>query len=148
MKVKILLVDSIEGMANPEVIGAASRDAEFIYYGGHSGYGRNIRGLVQLLEYPAGLYRLYFLDGCNSFDYMNAALNEKVKAANPGSPASKYADVMSNALPAPFDDTPPSVKILVAFAGSNTSYRQILADVDADTLSVVEGEEDNGAPFP
>gem|GEM_PF-4074774 len=148
MKVKIILVDSIEGIANPEVIASASRDAEFIYYGGHSGYGRNIRGLVQLLEYPAGLYRLYFLDGCNSFDYMNAALNEKVKAANPGSPASKYADVMSNALPAPFDDAPPSVKILSAFAGSNTSYRQILADVDADTLSVVEGEEDNGARFP
>ena len=36
----------------------------------------------------------------------------------------------------------------MALVGSNTSYRQILADIDSDTLSIVEGEEDNGAGFP
>ena len=150
LRIKMLLVDSIGGASAPTMaaIQDASRTAEFIYYGGHSGYGRNIRGLVDMLDYPQGLYRLYYFDGCNSFDYLNQALTQKVAAANPGFAASKYADVLSNALPAPFGMAPPAVKVLMALVGSNTSYRQILADIDSDTLSIVEGEEDNGAGFP
>jgi hypothetical protein len=68
------------------------------------------------------LYTLYFLDGCNSYDYLDRQLASGV--------------------------APSPVIALEALAGQKATYLEILREVDTSQRAVVEGEEDSGTPFP
>lgn len=102
VEVVALLVDSVQsvGFAFTQRYEALSGSADLIAYNGYSGLGANIRALARKGRWVKGQYVMVFMNGCDTYAYVDSALADAHKLVNPDDPAgTRYCDVVPNAMP-------------------------------------------------
>ena len=125
----------------------ASTRADFIVYNGHAGLGSNIRALASAGKWVAGQYVVVFMNGCDTFAYIDGSLSSAHKAVNSDDTTGfKYIDIVNNGMPAFFASmagaTMSMFRGLLAY-GNPKTYEQIFATVDSSQIVMVTGEQDN-----
>ena len=70
--------------------------ADYIVYNGHSGLGRNVRRLAREGAWQTGQYAIVFMNGCDTYAYIDAALAE-AREINPDDPEGKVR-IAANAM--------------------------------------------------
>lgn len=149
VEVVALLVDNVRqgGPAYDARYEALSTEADLIFYGGHSGLGQNIRFLTQKGSFRSGKYQIFFMNGCDSFAYVDGYLAQARAALNPDDlSGTKYMDIITNVMPSYFhENTSSALAIIGGLLDIDTpkTYDQMFASVDLDQVVVVTGEEDN-----
>lgn len=127
--------------------GEVTPGADVVIYDGHAGLGANVRALTPKARFFPGKYQLFFMNGCDTFAYEDDSLQKARAAVNPDDPtASKYLDVMRNAMPAYFSSMPDaSMAVIDAMIEDDApkSYAGIFKGIDEAQVVVVTGEEDN-----
>ncbi|MBM4394332.1 MAG: PPC domain-containing protein [Deltaproteobacteria bacterium] len=147
--VNALLVDNVAGAtaAFYDRYEALSTRADLIAYNGHAGLGQNVRALAKRGVWTAGQYVIVFMNGCDTFAYVDGSLAETRAAVNPDDPeGSRYLDFVVNAMPAYFaSDSEATLAIvdgLLAYATPRT-YEVIFKGIDPHQVVLVTGEQDN-----
>jgi len=124
-----------------------SAAADLIVYNGHAGLGANVKALARKGDWRAGQYVMVFMNGCDTFAYVDEALFEAHAAVNPDDPTGRrHVDIVNNAMPAYFFSMAPATMALVSGLLSYESpltYEQLFARVDRHQVVLVTGEEDN-----
>jgi hypothetical protein len=133
--------------------------ADYIVYNGHAGLGANVRAMANAGRWVQGQYVVIQLNGCDTFAYVDDALNRAHMQVNPDDTTGyKYLDLVNNAMPAFFHElsntTMAMFRGLVAHDAPKT-FEQIFVNIDADQVVLVSGEQDNtftpgggGNPMP
>jgi hypothetical protein len=125
----------------------ASTRADFITYNGHAGLGSNIRALAAAGKWVAGQYVVVFMNGCDTFAYIDGSLFAAHKAVNPDDTTGfKYIDIVNNGMPAFFSSMPNATMALFRGLTSYSepqTYEQIFRNVDSSQIVLVVGEQDN-----
>jgi hypothetical protein len=121
--------------------------ADFIVYNGHAGLGANVRALAQRGKWVAGQYVVVYMNGCDTFAYVDDALFNAHKAVNPDDTTGyKYIDIVNNAMPAFFHSmtgaTMSMFRGLLSYEQPMT-YEQIFRTIDSSQVVLVSGEQDN-----
>jgi hypothetical protein len=146
-----LLTDNItRGLGEPAFRAryeALSSKADLIAYNGHAGLGQNIRALARNGKWVKGQYLIMFQNGCDTFAYVDSALNDAHSAVNSDDPdGTKYLDIINNGMPAFFANMSAStltlVKALAAYDEPRT-YEQIFTGISKSQVVLVTGEQDN-----
>ena len=124
-----------------------STRADFIVYNGHAGLGTNVRALAQRGKWVKGQYVIVYMNGCDTFAYIDDALYNAHKALNPDDTTGfKYIDIVNNAMPAFFHSMAGAsmsmFRGLLDHANPQT-YEQIFRGVDSSQVVLVAGEQDN-----
>jgi hypothetical protein len=151
IKVTALLTDNVRTALGQSAFktryeGLSTR-ADFIVYNGHAGLGANVRALARAGKWVTGQYLIMFENGCDTYAYVDGAINESHKAVNPDdTTGTKYVDGVSNGMPAFFSSMPAATMAL--FRGllnhaTPKTYEQIFAGVDKSQVVLVTGEQDN-----
>jgi hypothetical protein len=147
--VNALLVDEVSsaGEAFYTRYESLSAAADIIAYNGHAGLGQNVRALANRGRFVPGKYLMLFMNGCDTFAYVDGSLAQKRAALNPDDPTgTKYMDIVTNAMPAYFHQDAPAttalIKGLMGYATPKT-YEQIFTSIDTSQVVLVTGEEDN-----
>jgi hypothetical protein len=127
--------------------GELSSAADLIVYNGHAGLGANIRSLASKGQWVEGQYAIVFMNGCDTYAYIDSALNDAHAAVNVDDPnGTKYLDIVTNAMPSFFHEMPAAtmalVRGLLSYDDPQT-YEQMFVDIDADEVVLVSGEQDN-----
>jgi hypothetical protein len=163
IKVVAMLSDNVnQGLQDPTFRAryeSLSSRADFITYNGHAGLGSNIRALAQAGKWVAGQYVVVFMNGCDTFAYIDGSLSAAHKAVNPDDTTGfKYIDIANNGMPAFFANmAESSLAIFRGFLSYDNpkTYEQIFAAIDSSQLVMVTGEQDNtftpgggGTPTP
>jgi hypothetical protein len=138
---------------------ALSTRADYIVYNGHAGLGTNVRALAQAGKWVAGQYVVVYMNGCDTFAYIDDALNRAHKTINPDDTTGyKYIDIINNAMPAFFHSM--SGATMAIFRGllnhqEPTTYEKMFSNIDRSQVVLVTGEQDNtytpgggGQPMP
>jgi len=127
-----------------------SATSDYISYNGHSGYGDNIKKLEEWTQVQKGKYQLFYVDGCSTFAYVKDVMFKKHADINPGEPASRYLDVITNVQPSYFSKMPEqNIHIINGLVAMNQSYLEMFTLVennvstDKNPMIIVSGEEDN-----
>lgn len=124
-----------------------SKHADLIVYNGHAGLGANVRALARKGAWEEGQYTVFFMNGCDTYAYVDEALFESRAAVNADDDTGrKYVDIVNNAMPSFFFSMPKASMALVAGLLSYNSpltYEAIFARVDPSQVILVTGEEDN-----
>jgi hypothetical protein len=151
IKVVALLTDNVNTGLSQTAFRARyeslSTRADFITYNGHAGLGSNIRALASAGKWVAGQYVVVFMNGCDTFAYVDGSLFNAHKAVNPDDTTGfKYIDIVNNGMPAFFANMAESS--LAMFRGfisydDPKTYEQIFAKIDSSQLVMVTGEQDN-----
>ena len=124
-----------------------STRADYIVYNGHAGLGTNVRALAQAGKWVAGQYVVVYMNGCDTFAYIDDALNTAHKNINPDDTTGfKYIDIVNNAMPAFFHSMAGATMAL--FRGmlahnEPKTYEQMFRNVDSSQVVLVSGEQDN-----
>jgi len=149
VKVVALLVDAITSTwpgfdARYESL---TPTADLIAYNGHAGLGQNVRALARKGKWVAGKYQMFFMNGCDTFAYVDGSLAQTRAALNPDDPTgTKYMEFVTNAMPSYFSSMPAAstaiVKGLLSYAQPKT-YDKIFENIDRAEIVLVTGEEDN-----
>jgi hypothetical protein len=150
IEVVALLVDGVRtaGTTFDARYRELSTRADLIAYNGHSGLGANIRALAQKGQWVQGQYVIVFMNGCDTYAYVDRALADAHKAVNPSDDpqGTKYVDIVMNAMPAYFHSdaaaTMSLINGLLAYAAPKT-FETILSGVDQSQVVLVSGEQDN-----
>ena len=149
VNVTALLVDNVRTADQKfnDRYNALSTNADVIAYNGHAGLGQNVRALAQKGKWKQGQYAIVFMNGCDTFAYVDGSLAQTRSRVNPDDPTgTKYMEFITNALPAFFSSMPNAtstlVKGLLRF-DSPMTYEQIFDGIDDSQVVVVTGEEDN-----
>lgn len=150
VSVTALLVDNISttGPAFDARYNALSTNADVIVYNGHAGLGQNVRALANKGAWASGKYLLLFMNGCDTFAYVDGSLAQKRAPLNPDDNAdgTKYLDIVTNGMPSYFHSNAGAstalVSGLLSFEQPKT-FEQIFASVDTQQVVLVTGEEDN-----
>lgn len=147
--VTAILVDSVTNMtADAEArYEALSGNADLIAYNGHAGLGQNVRALAQKGTWKTGQYVIVFMNGCDTFAYVDGSLAKARAEINADDPTgTKYLDFVTNAMPSFFSSmanaTTTIVKGLLRYDTPMT-YEQIFEGIDDSQYVLVTGEEDN-----
>jgi hypothetical protein len=149
VKVTALLVDSITKV--PAGFDARYESltptADMIAYNGHAGLGQNVRALARKGKWAAAKYQMFFMNGCDTFAYVDGSLAETRAKLNADDPSgTKYMDIVTNAMPSFFHSMPAAstalIKGMLSFAQPKT-YDQIFENIDRAEIVLVTGEEDN-----
>ncbi|HSD87472.1 MAG TPA: PPC domain-containing protein [Kofleriaceae bacterium] len=151
IKVVALLTDNVnKGLQDPTFRAryeSLSSRADFITYNGHAGLGSNIRALASAGKWVAGQYVVVFMNGCDTFAYIDGSLSAAHKAVNPDDTTGyKYIDIVNNGMPAFFSSMPEaSLAMMRGFLSYDDpkTYEQIFAKVDSSQMVMVTGEQDN-----
>jgi hypothetical protein len=126
---------------------ALSRDADMIVYNGHAGLGANIRALASKGDWQEGQYAIVFMNGCDTYAYVDNSIFEAHAAVNPDDEkGSKYVDVVTNAMPSFFRSMPAATMAIVGGLldyDDPQTYEQIFKKIDRSEVVIVSGEEDN-----
>jgi hypothetical protein len=144
-----LLVDNVRtaGAAFDKRYGELTPGADLILYSGHAGLGANVRALSQKGRFFPGKYQIFFMDGCDTFAYVDGALASTRALLNPDDPSgSRYMEIVSNAMPAYFHSLTESAMAFIdalANEAAPKSYQRIFREIDPVQVVVVTGEEDN-----
>jgi hypothetical protein len=149
VEVTALLVDNVRtaGATFDQRYEDLSGTADLIVYNGHAGLGANVRALAQKGSWIAGQYAMVFMNGCDTYAYVDSALWDAHAAVNTDDPAgTKYLDLVTNGMPAFFREMPDATLALfdglLAFDEPKT-YEQIFKDVASSQVVLVSGESDN-----
>ncbi len=121
--------------------------ADYIIYNGHSGLGQNIRTLAGRGQWVSGQYVIVFMNGCDTFAYIDSALADAHSAVNADDPnGTKYLDVVANAMPSMFVSMPEATMAifdgLLSYDAPQT-YEEILSRMSDYQVALVTGENDN-----
>ena len=151
IKVVALLTDNVNtGLQDPTFRAryeSLSTRADFITYNGHAGLGSNIRALAAAGKWVAGQYVVVFMNGCDTFAYIDGSLSAAHKAVNSDDTTGyKYIDIVNNGMPAFFANMAESS--LAMFRGflsydDPQTYEKIFKNIDDSQLVMVTGEQDN-----
>lgn len=124
-----------------------SGEADLIFYNGHAGLGANIRALASKGSFLPGKYQIFFMNGCDTYAYVDNALALKKAEQNPDDPTgSKYLDMMTNIMPSFFRSMSGASQALLDGMlqyDDPMTYEDIFANIDRSEVVVVTGEEDN-----
>jgi hypothetical protein len=151
VRVVALLTDNIRlGLQQPTFRAryeALSQRADYIVYNGHAGLGANVRALAAAGKWVTGQYVVIQLNGCDTFAYVDDALNRAHMAVNPDDTTGyKYLDLVNNGMPAFFHElsntTMAMFRGLLAYEQPKT-FEQIFRSVDQSQVVLVSGEQDN-----
>lgn len=149
VNVTALLVDNVRTADQKfnERYNQLSTNADVIAYNGHAGLGQNVRALAQKGTWKAGKYVIVFMNGCDTFAYVDGSLAQTRARVNPDDPTgTKYMEFVTNALPAFFHSMSNATSTLVKGLmrhDSPMTYEQIFEGIDDAQVVVVTGEEDN-----
>jgi hypothetical protein len=149
--VMIMLVDGIREVNEEfeKVYNERTKISDVVSYSGHSGLGANIRALARMGSFEKDHYQIYFVNGCDTYAYVDSALEDAHQAVNPDYPASKFFDIITNAMPSYFHaNASANLSLLSALSEASKTYREILEDFDRSQRALVTGEEDNRWPKP
>lgn len=92
-------------------------------------------------------YYMYMINGYDTYAYLDDTLQERAQKLNPNKPASKYLDIISNAMSSSFTHNAKSNIVLIdSLLERKKSYRQIPEGFDPAQRPNVSGEEDNNWP--
>jgi hypothetical protein len=149
VKVVALLVDAITQVwqgfdARYESL---TPTADVIAYNGHAGLGQNVRALARKGKWVAGKYQVFFMNGCDTFAYVDGSLAQTRAALNADDPTgTKYMEFVTNAMPSFFSSMPNAstalMQGLLSYSAPKT-YDQIFETIDRSEVVLVTGEEDN-----
>ncbi|RLB52020.1 MAG: hypothetical protein DRJ42_15755 [Deltaproteobacteria bacterium] len=149
IEVVAILVDNVR-TAGPEFnqrYAELTPEADLIIYNGHAGLGANIRALARKGEWRTGQYSIVFMNGCDTYAYVDDALYTAHAAVNSDDPeGSKYVDIVMNAMPALFREMPAATMALIRGLADDQNphtYEQIFADISDYQVVLVSGEHDN-----
>lgn len=149
VEVVALLVDNVRqgGATFDARYQELSTHADLIVYNGHAGLGANVRALARKGSWTAGQYVVVFMNGCDTYAYVDTALFEAHADVNSDDPeGTKYVDIVTNAMPSFFRSMPSAtmaiVRGLLAYDEPRT-YERIFADIDQAEVVIVTGEHDN-----
>ncbi len=149
VKVTALLVDSITNVwpGFKERYEALTPTADLIAYNGHAGLGQNVRALARMGRWNPGKYQVFFMNGCDTFAYVDGSLAQTRAAINPDDPTgTKYMEFVTNAMPSFFSSMPAAstalIKGLMNTAAPMT-YDKMFEGIDRAEVVLVTGEEDN-----
>lgn len=149
LKVSIMLVESVRSMTSVQMThyNERTRNSDFVSYSGHSGLGANIRALARMGSFQPNQYQLFFVNGCDTFAYVDNSLRDAHAAVNPGFGVNKFFDIITNSMPSYFHmNARGNISIISALINQRLTYRQILGQIDSAQMPVVTGEEDNTWP--
>ena len=151
IRVVALLTDNVRvGLTQPAFRAryeSLSTRADYIVYNGHAGLGTNVRALASAGKWVQGQYVIVQLNGCDTYAYIDDALNRAHMLVNPDDTTGyKYIDLVNNAMPAYFHElsntTMAMFRGLVAHDAPKT-YEQIFVNIDRVQVVLVSGEQDN-----
>ncbi len=149
LEIVTLLVDNVR-TAGPEFNAryeGLTPDADLIFYNGHAGLGANNRALARKSEWRPGQYTIVFMNGCDTYAYVDSALWDARAAVNEDDPqGTKYLDVVTNALPSYFSSMPRATIALIEGLMNieqPQTYEQIFRNIDSSQVVLVSGEHDN-----
>ena len=147
--VNALLVDNVRtaGAQFDARYAELSTRSDLIVYSGHSGLGANIQALARKGRWAPGQYVIVFMNGCDTYAYVDGALNQAHAEVNPDDPTgTKYVDIVTNAMPSFFSSMPRAalamIDGLMAYESPRT-YERIFQDIDRSQVVLVSGEQDN-----
>ncbi|MBL4633297.1 MAG: PPC domain-containing protein [Kofleriaceae bacterium] len=124
-----------------------SGDADLISYNGHAGLGANIRAMARKGEWKTGQYAIVFMNGCDTYAYVDSSLGDAHSAVNSDDPdGTKYLDIVTNALPSFFRSMPVATTALIEGLLSTDdpmTYESIFRGIDSAEVVLVSGEQDN-----
>ena len=124
-----------------------STKADIIAYNGHAGLGQNVRALGRKGKFEAKQYVIVFMNGCDTFSYVDGSLAQTRARLNPDDPTgTKYMEFVTNAMPSFFHSMPnASLSLVRGLMKTNAplTYDQIFKSVDTSQMVLVTGEEDN-----
>ena len=149
VRVTMLLVDNVRtaGAAFDNRYNELSAVADMIFYNGHAGLGSNTRALARKGTVLPGKYQIFFMNGCDTFAYVDTALTDKKISVNPDDPnGTKYLDMVTNAMPSYFSHMSGATVALIrglTDLDSPRTYDSIFSDVARVQVVLVTGEEDN-----
>jgi pre-peptidase len=149
VEIHALLVDNVRtaGPAFDRRYNELSTEADMIFYNGHAGLGQNVRALVRKGQFRAGKYQIIFMNGCDTFAYVDGSLAQARALLNPDDPTgTKYMDIITNAEPSFFSSNASNDLALIRGildVSSPKTYDQIFRSIDRSQIVVVTGEEDN-----
>jgi hypothetical protein len=126
---------------------ALTPTADIIIYNGHAGLGQNVRALARMGRWVAGQYLMMFMNGCDTFAYVDGHMAQTRAAINTDDPTgTKYMDIITNGMPSYFHSNPSNTVAfmngLLSFASPKT-YEEIFRNIDSAQFVLVSGEEDN-----
>jgi len=149
VEVVALLVDNVRtaGATFNERYEQLSGDADMIFYNGHAGLGANVRALAQKGKFKAGKYQIFFMNGCDTYAYVDDQLALTKAELNPDDPTgTRYLDMVTNAMPSYFRSMPHAsmamIRGLLSYDEPKT-YDEIFSKIDSSEVVLVTGEEDN-----
>lgn len=134
----------------------AMEKSAVMIYDGHSGLGANldlasIREAVEnkfRFNLDKRRYQIYFMNSCTSYAYFNDSFFAK-KATVQDPKGSRYLDILTTGLETAFEGGVEVNMSLIgaihewAETGRRTSYQELAAQMEADNLFGVNGDEDN-----
>src|SRR6185295_9133049 len=98
-------------------------------------------------KWVAGQYVVVFMNGCDTFAYIDGSLSSAHKSVNADdSTGWKYIDIVNNGMPAFFASMAgASMAMFRGFLNYNEpmTYEKIFANVDDSQMIMVTGEQDN-----
>jgi hypothetical protein len=149
VKVTALLVDSITSVwpGFDDRYESLTPTADLIMYNGHAGLGQNVRALARKGKWEKGQYQVFFMNGCDTFAYVDGSLAQTRATLNDDDPSgTKYLEFVTNAMPSFFASMAGAsramVRGLLSFQQPK-SYDKIFEGVDRAEMILVTGEEDN-----
>lgn len=149
IQVNVLLVDNIAGATTAfyDRYEGLSTQADLIAYNGHAGLGQNVRALAKKGQWVSGQYVIVFMNGCDTFAYVDGSLAGIRAEVNPDDPeGTRYLDFVVNAMPAYFasdsEATMAMINGLLSYEEPET-YEQIFTRFDSHQIVLVTGEQDN-----
>lgn len=149
VQINALLVDNVRtaGAAFDGRYEELSATADIIVYNGHAGLGANIRALANKGSWKTGQYVIVFMNGCDTYAYVDDALAKAHMAVNEDDETgSKYVDIVTNAMPSFFRDMDDATTALVEGLMAREkprTYEQIFQEIDSSQVVLVSGEQDN-----
>ena len=121
-----------------------SADADVIIYSGHAGLGQNVRALARKGEFKANKYQIMFMNGCDTFAYVDGSMAQSRAVLNPSDPTgTKFLDIITNVMPSFFTSMPKAATTLLKGLTAPKTYQAIFKEIDRSQVILVTGEEDN-----
>jgi MYXO-CTERM domain-containing protein len=149
VQINALLVDNVRTSDRQfnDRYNALSTEADLIAYNGHAGLGDNVAALTRKGRFRPGKYQIFFINGCDTFAYVDGSLAEARARLNPDDPAgTKYMEIISNSMPSYFNANATADMALINGLRNVTSpqtYEAMFRGIDQQQIVVVTGEEDN-----
>jgi hypothetical protein len=121
--------------------------ADLIAYNGHSALGANVRALSRMGHFVANKYQIFFMNGCDSFAYVDGTMAQQRATLNRDDPTgTKFMDIVTNAMPSYFSSMAAASSAIVTGLLSvqqPQTYEKMFQNIDRAEVVLVTGDEDN-----